>query len=365
MDPSLRVGDLLSPHSSRILMDAIFPTSECLMRALALLTVPLCLTFLARDSVSADPSTKSAGKEWYLAVGHGGQRMLSRDGMAWEKHESWGEPKHDQNDLNVAANFKGAFYAGGGFFSGRMTATRDGEKWSDGVLPGSSPIFGLEVLNGVLYAVDLRGAVFKTEDGEKWQLVARPEMPSKTHWIRASCQGNGVIVSSGDFGPITQFDPKTGKIAVTQMAGQKDKQPGIHRVAFGNGVFVAGGQAGVLAFSKDGKTWENNETKEERGDVKCVIFTGKEFLVTTTKGSLRSTDGKTWSPCEWKLPNQIRLVNGWLYGYGWPPSKITRSKTGEKWEAVPNEKNFQGYSYAYGPLSGGEPPAIPQPNKKK
>lgn len=307
---------------------------------------------------------RAADNDWYLAVGHGGHRMLSHDGVKWEKHASWGEPKHDQNDLNVAANFKGAFYAGGGFFSGRMTATRDGEKWSDGVLPASSPIFGLEVLDGVLYAIDLRGAVFKTTDGEKWSLVARAEMPSKTHWIRSTAQGNGVIVASGDFGPIEVFDPKTGKIAVTQMAGQKDKQPGIFRVAFGNGVFVAGGQAGVLAVSKDGKTWENNETNAERGDVQCVAFTGKEFLVTTTKGPLKSIDGRKWEAVKGKVPGQIRPINGWLYGYGWPPSKISRSRTGETWEPVPNEKEWQGKSYAYGPLSGGEPPPLPQPPKK-
>jgi hypothetical protein len=326
--------------------------------------VPIALFAVLVPQVPAAEPTPSPAAGWYLAVGHGGHRMLSRDGLAWEKHASWGEPKHDQNDLNVAANFKGAFYAGGGFFSGRLTATRDGERWSDGVLPASSPIFGLEVLDGVLYAVDLRGAVFKTADGEKWELVARAEMPSKTHWIRSTAQGNGVIVGSGDFGPIMVFDPKTGKIAVTQMAGQADKQAGIFRVAFGNGVFVAGGQAGVLAVSKDGRTWENNATDAGRGDVRCVVFTGKEFLATTTKGTLRSEDGRTWTAVKTQVPNQIRRVNGWLYGYGWPPSKISRSRDGGTWEAVPNEKQWQGKAYAFGPLSGGEPPAVPQPKKR-
>jgi hypothetical protein len=307
------------------------------------------------------PKKEKAGEGWFLAVGHGGHRMLSRDGKAWEKHQSWGEPKHDQNDLNVAASFKGAFYAGGGFFSGRITATRDGEKWSDGVLPGSSPIFGLEVLDDVLYAIDLRGAVFKTTDGEKWELVARSEMPSKTHWIRGTAQGNGVIVGSGDFGPAIAFDPKTGKITVTQMAGQVDKQPGINRVAFGNGVFVVVGQAGLIAVSSDGKKWDNNAVNPDRPDFDCVTFTGKEFVATHAKGFLQSSDGRKWAKGEGTMPRQVRRVNGWLYGYGWPPSKISRSEDGAKWEPVPNEKNWQGKAYAFGPLAGGEPPALPQP----
>ncbi|MCE9563957.1 MAG: hypothetical protein K8U57_18095 [Planctomycetes bacterium] len=329
-----------------------------------ILLASLVVGCAATATSAVDPAPKKATNQWYLAVGHGGHRMLSRDGLAWEKHASWGEPKHDQNDLNVAANFKGAFYAGGGYFSGRLTATRDGEKWSDGVLPASSPIFGLEVLDDVLYAIDLRGAVFKTVDGEKWELVARAEMPSKTHWIRATAQGNGVIVGSGDFGPVTVFEPKTGKITVTQMAGQVDKNAGLHRVAFGNGVFVVCGQAGLLAVSKDGKQWENNAVNADRGDIDCVEFTGKEFLATFAKGCLRSKDGLTWTKVEGMIPRQIRRVNGYLYGYGWPPSKFSRSQDGEKWEALPNEKGWQGKAYAFGELVGGDPPAVPQPPKK-
>lgn len=318
---------------------------------------------VALSASAADPAIKSGGNEWYLAVGHGGHRMLSRDGKTWEKHASWGEPKHDQNDLNVAVNFKGAFYAGGGYFSGRLTATRDGERWSDGVLPASSPIFGLEVLDNTMYAIDLRGAVFKTSDGEKWELVTRAEMPSKTHWIRGTTQGNGLIVGSGDFGPVTVFDPKTGKITVTQMAGQVDKNPGIRRVAFGNGVFVVGGQSGLLAVSKDGKEWANNAVNGERGDVVCVAFTGKEFLATFANGCLRSADGNEWTKVERSVPRQVRRVNGWLYGYN-SPMKISRSADGEKWETVPNEKAWQAKAYAFGTLAGGEPPAVPQPPKK-
>ena len=285
--------------------------------------------------------------------------MLSRDGKTWEKHVSWGEPKHDQNDLNVAVHFRDAFFAGGGYFSGRLTGTRDGVRWSDGVIPSSSPIFGLEVFGDVLYAIDLRGVVFKSTNGEQWELVARSQMPTKTHWVRGTAQGNKLILGSGDYGPVMAFDPASGTITVTQMDGQKDKNPGFKRIAFGNGVFVVGGQDGLLAVTKDGKTWQNNKTDAARGDVFCVEFTGKDFLATTRKGALRSTDGLTWKPVKGRVPQQVRWVHGWLYGYGWPPSKISRSKDGEVWEAIPNEKGWQGKAYAFGSLAGGPPPNPP------
>ena len=140
-----------------------------------------------------------------------------------------------------------------------------------------------------------------------------------------------------------------------------DKQAGLKRVAFGNGVFVVGGQAGLLAVSKDGVTWENNTANPDRGDIFCVEFTGTDFLATTPKGALRSADGKTWAAAKGPVPKQVRLVNGVLYGYGWPPSKLSRSTDGgDTWAAVPNDKNWQGKSYAYGPLACGPPPAVPQ-----
>ena len=48
------------------------------------------------------------GQEVVIMVGPGGQRMISQDGIQWKNHASWGEPKHDQNDLNVATFFKGS-----------------------------------------------------------------------------------------------------------------------------------------------------------------------------------------------------------------------------------------------------------------
>jgi len=290
--------------------------------------------------------------------------MFSLDGMNWERHQEWSKPAHNQDDLNVAVNYHGTFFAGGGYFSGRTTATRDGENWSDGVVPNSSPIFGYEIMDDVLYAIDLRGQVFKTTDGENWPLVAKAEMPTKTHWIRATTQGNGLIVGSGDFGPVIAFNPSTEKIIVTQMAGQADKNAGLSRVAFGNGFFVIGGQAGLLAVTDDGVHFRNNEIKPERGDIQCVVWTGKEFIATSKEGTYRSTDGNNWEAITGSFPRQIRRVHEWLYGYSWPTNKISRSRDGFQWESVPNEKEFQAKSYAFGPLAGGPPPKIPVPSPK-
>ena len=320
---------------------------------LGLLAVITTIPCLAQPIFAAD--------DIFLAVGHGGHRMTSRDGWTWENHVEWGKPGHDQNDLNVAENFQGAFYVGGGYSYARLTATRDGKTWSEGRIPGGSPIFGLEVVDDELFAVGLRGDIHKTRDGEHWQLVGRAEMPTKTHWIRGTAYGNGLIVGSGDFGPALVCDPGTGKIAVTQMAGQNDKNATWRRVAFGNGRFVVGGQAGLLATTRDGRIWENNVTVPERGDVYCIAWTGREFVAVTRVGAFLSTDGLTWKSTDVKWPRQVRRVGEWLYGYGWPPSNFSRSTDGSNWELVPNPRGWQGKAYALGSLAGGPPPKLPEP----
>jgi hypothetical protein len=345
------------------------------------------IRFITVSIIAALFSAVASADQYWLAVGHGGQRMLSSDGKTWVQVGSWSKPGHNQDDLNVAANFKGAFYVGGGYSSGRLTATRDGKTWNDGVIPGSSPIFGLEVMGDALYAMDLRGKVFKTVDGEKWQLVATPKMPPATeamrkfaqerskdgkppsdaqvqgHWIRGIAQGNGLIVGSGDYGPVVAFDPKTNETIVTKMAGQDTKNPGPKRVAFGNGVFVVVGEKGLIARTKNGKTWENNRTRSDIGDVQCVEFNGKEFLLThidvkaKTSKVMKSADGLTWVTMDWSVPRHVRLVNGVLYSSSYPPTKFARSHDGGRtWEPLANEEGWHFKAYAYGSLAGGSPP---------
>ena len=95
------------------------------------------------------------------------------------------------------------------------------------------------------------------------------------------------------------------------------------------------------------------------------MWTGKEFLATTQKESFRSPNGLDWQLVGSPIPRQIRRVENWFYGYSWPPHKISRSRDGLQWEPVPNEREWQAKSFAYGPLAGGEPPKLPAAPRPK
>ena len=73
-----------------------------------------------------------------------------------------------------------------------------------------APALAKLVESNTIRIIDL-AFVGKSADGEVWELVAKAEMPTKTHWIRATTQGNGLILVSGDFGPVIAFDPATEK----------------------------------------------------------------------------------------------------------------------------------------------------------
>ena len=134
-------------------------------------------------------------------------------------------------------------------------------------------------------------------------------------------------------------------------------------MAFGNGVFVVVGEKGLIARTKGGKTWENNRTRDDVGDVQCVEFNGKEFLLTHTDAKtkrskvMKSADGLTWETIDWPVPRHVRLVNGVLYSSSYPPTKLARSLNGGRtWETLANAGGWHFKAYAYGPLAGGPPP---------
>ena len=75
----------------------------------------------------------------FVAVGYGGRRMVSADGVAWEITAEWGEKGgDDSNNLMGLAFGKGKFVAVGGGGRGRrrrrpghVLASADGRAWKE------------------------------------------------------------------------------------------------------------------------------------------------------------------------------------------------------------------------------------------
>jgi hypothetical protein len=77
---------------------------------------------------------------------------------------------------------------------------------------------------------------------------------------------------------------------------------GFPRQSGGNVSRRRSGQKGLLATSKDGVTWKNNEPHAERGDIAWLVWTGKQFVASCANGTLISGDGVKWQPTAEKVP---------------------------------------------------------------
>src|SRR5687767_6929679 len=68
----------------------------------------------------------------FVAVGYGGRRASSRDGLTWENDQRWSDAaKDDDNVLFNVAYGLGRFIAvGGGAKIGHILSTRDGREWT-------------------------------------------------------------------------------------------------------------------------------------------------------------------------------------------------------------------------------------------
>ena len=80
----------------------------------------------------------------------------------------------------------------------------------------------------------------------------------------------------------------------------------LRSVAYGNGMFVSVGDAGVILTSQNGEDW----TQQSSGsgvDLKALIFGGGRFVVVGAKGTiLTSTDTVVWNSSNSGVSQDLR-----------------------------------------------------------
>jgi len=134
---------------------------------------------------------------------------------------------------------------------------------------------------------------------------------------------------------------------------------GINSIAYGNGKFVAGGIAGVIATSTDGVTWKTiaNESNPLYGkNLYAIAFGNGKFVAASSyygNTLAYSSDGITWTkgedneifytdPDYYKAPVKIKAIaygNGTFVAGGEYGKMGYSTNNGATWTAVPNESN--------------------------
>jgi hypothetical protein len=146
-------------------------------------------------------------------------------------------------------------------------------------------------LNNTLLLGGNSGIILSSTNGTTWTDRNSDQMGV----VRALTFGNSTYVAGG------QKDAKSSNmITSTNLITWTTRDPqfgsfNITGLAFGNGVFVAGGAAGMLRTSTDAITWTTRTAYAANG-INAMIFDGSVFISAGDAGKMASsTDGITWT----------------------------------------------------------------------
>ena len=312
--------------------------------ALALTLAPTLL------AAKAAPMPKGV----YVAVGYGGRRLRSTDGVTWEIAAEWAVNGGDNRDNLISVAFgNGTFVAVGGGVTdkngpgGRILTSPDGAKWTEHAGPKfrvHPVLFG----DGRFVAGGPSYTLLHSTDGTTWTPGGKIAERAATHF-RMGAFGNGRFMFAGN----GRSKDKEIHWAVASKDGtvidsERSDLPPVRAMAFGAGRFVAVGPDGLRISSADGDTWEH-EAREPKLTLDHVMWTGAEFFATGGGKGFASADGKTWAarpkpvPCGVLYADAARGV--WI-GTSWP-GQMWSSADGRAWtrgaKLTPNGINAVAY----------------------
>ena len=317
--------------------------------------VPFCSTFFLLcfiqivSAVAADSDSKpvpNGGAGLFVAVGYGGRRISSRDGIAWENDQQWSEKAADDDNVlfNVAFG-KGKFVVVGGASNGHILITRNGKEYTE-VFKPKGRVATVNFGNG-MFVAGHGGEYLVSTDGETWTAGSKFQFNGGLHQ-RKSAFGNGVFVTIGDADPgwKNRVAFRSSTPDGVKTASFDVNSPPARSIAFGAGRFVVVGPDGLRESSTDGKAWEHTE-KLPGENLNSVIWTGTQFIAGGDKSAFTSPDGIAWTQEKKHIPCTMLFADkDIMIGASWG-GNIFNSTNGLDWKkgAIKAGNSFEAVSF--------------------
>ena len=259
------------------------------------------------------------GDSAFVAVGLYGAVLSSADGMHWTNQNAG-----STTTLNSIAYGNGLFAAVA--YSGVIVTSGDGASWSRQMSGTAADLFSVIFANGLFVATGYQttnAVILTSPDGMTW---TQRSFGTNLHPLTALAYGAGTFVVSDESTIMTSLDGITwtirgatgpiptliaygngafagvrGNAFLTSPDGanwtQRDSRPGapLNSLHFGEGRFVAAGEAGRIVTTPDGLTW----TEQSFGSIQTLygVTSGNGTLVVVGGCNvlLTSPDGVTWT----------------------------------------------------------------------
>jgi hypothetical protein len=240
------------------------------------------------------------GPPLIVAVGQGGRRVVSRDGLTWtgDTQDAMGNADPTKH-LNAVAYAAGTLVAVGGGCRGTMclgrVVTFSGDKWTEATLPpGQSWLAGVAFGNNQWVAAGATGPMVVSPDGKKW--TQKGSGPTQ---VRAIAYGNvggtNMFVAVGDNAlRMRSLDGQTWTDARQGFIGS-DEPVSLLSVAIGEGAAVAAGDGGRRIRTVNGVEWAD-PAAGGMGGLPSVVHSDRNFLAYSSDGVVYvSPDGgRNW-----------------------------------------------------------------------
>lgn len=242
-------------------------------------------------------------KDRYFALGSQATIASSYDGKQWTVHNSRGSLNESMEDISYG---NGVFVATGLF--GTVFTSADGCDWQRQFSGVGRPLSSILFENGEFIAAG-NFAIITSEDGSTWSVQIREE------WLSGIAYGNGKYVAVGTHGDIlTSSDKKN-------WSSQTFPEANFWDVAYGNGKFVAialerhednGFRFEKASYtSKDGILWKRHPQEFGILNFYDIHFDGNNFIAVGDSGFYAiSKDGENWKFVEEFVPSFLSVTNG-------------------------------------------------------
>jgi len=288
-------------------------------------------------------SSIAAAEDRWLAVGYGGRRMVSTDGIKWEITAEWAQPGGDDGNNLMSATFaQGKFVVvggggGGSNAAGHILVSNDGREWKEVFTDKArvNPIvFGNDrfVVGTSSYP---SGKLMWSKDAETWAKGPGIQTKGLTH-LRGGAYGNGVFVLVGNAGGSGGRSWAIVTPDGEKITSERDDLPGHGTIVFGAGRFLmlTSHSKAELIGSKDGATWEAVKVADD-ATFNWLVWSGTEFIAGDSKTAFRSTDGGTWKKSDIKARGDVKWSDGTRFITSSWPGKMAFSVDGQKWQDAP------------------------------
>ncbi len=242
----------------------------------------------AADSGAGDAGLDGgadAGAGCFVAVGYGGRRLRTADGVTWTDDIAWAPNGGDDPDLLRAVGFGNGGFVAVGY---RIATSPNGSVWTDAGTMGQW-LGGISYAKGLWVAAGGYGRRAHSVDGVAWVDSASDGI---TNAFRASTYDsvsqrwvavgdNGVRMSSGD--------------GVAWSAGDGGASLGFARIASCGGRTIAASGGQVIISANGGLEWSAPVNVGGGANVTGLTCNSTGFLLVGQGKVFSSVDGLSWA----------------------------------------------------------------------